>query len=376
MPKPRQSVLIVQPYVPKYRESFFSSVIESLDGENIDCRIAAASPRQAQAAREDAVTADWLVTYCPKQLHIGGRTIGLGGARHLWRHDDAVVVGHLGSSLDTYLAIHDAAVRPLKVGLWGHIKSYVNEGNRLDLALERWQLRRSDHVFAYTSGGRDYAIRAGVDPSRVTAVMNATDTSVLETARDSVTEPQKLSFMTAHSLRRGRTLGYVGGLDSSKRIQFLAATLDRLWLSDPDVKLIVGGRGSDAHLLDTARARGQVVMLGYASIEDQALIASVSSAFLMPGRIGLVAVDALVLRKPIITTAWPYHAPEHEYLTESISRFTSSDDVTSYASLIHEFLAGESTNDFSPETAPWKFPTMDGMITNFTAGILTMLARK
>lgn len=373
MPSSRRSVLIVQPYVPKYRETFFSALIASLDGIDIDCRIAAAAPQQEQAERGDAVTAEWIETYKPRQLHVGGRSIGLGGARQLWRQDDAVVIGHLGSSLDTYRAIYDAIRTPIRVGLWGHIKSYVNDGNPLDLALERWQLRRSDHVFAYTPGGRDYAVHKGVDPLRVTTVMNATDTARLETARDSLSESQKLSFMAAHNLTKGRTLGYIGGLDSSKRIDFLADALDRLWLSDPDVKLIVGGSGSEAHLLDAARARGQAVMLGYVSAADQALIGGVSSAFLMPGRIGLVAVDALVLRKPILTTAWPYHAPEHEYLIESKSRFTSPDDVESYALLIHRFLAAAPTTDNSQNSLNWEFPTIDKMVENFGSGIVAML---
>jgi glycosyltransferase involved in cell wall biosynthesis len=359
--------------VPKYREAFFSALITALDGAGISCRIAAAAPQQEQAERGDAITADWIVTFKPKQLHVSGRTITLGGARHLWRQDDAVVVGHLGSSLDTYRALFDAVRKPIRVGLWGHIKSYVNDGNPLDLALERWQLRRSDHVFAYTPGGRDYAISSGVNPGRVTAVMNATDTTRLETARDSISESQRVSFMAAHNLIKDRTLGYIGGLDSSKRIDFLAEALERLWVSDPDVKLIIGGSGSDAHLLDAARSRGQAVMLGYASPLDQALIAGVSSALLMPGRIGLVAVDALVLRKPILTTAWPYHAPEHEYLTESMSRFTSANNEESYASLIHDFLAEKQETAGSHDTSNWDFPTIDKMVDNFSSGIVTML---
>lgn len=374
MPSTRLSVLIVQPYVPKYREGFFSSLIHVLEGEGISCQVAAASPEHTQAERGDAVDADWIVPYEPRQLHVAGRTIGLGGARRLWRQADAVIVGHLGSSLDTYGAIHDAARSRMRVGVWGHIRSYVSDGNPIDLALERWQLRRADHVFAYTPGGRDYALAAGVAPERITTVMNATDTSRLQAARDSVPASQTQAFMTDHNLIRGRTLGYVGGLDASKRVEFLAAALDRLWQSDPDVKLIVGGRGSDAHYLDAARARGQAVMLGYASVEDQALIASVASAFLMPGRIGLMAVDALVLGKPVLTTSWPYHAPEHEYLRESVSRFTSADDVFSYVSLIHAFLGKSPRSD--PQTAArWDFPTLDAMVENFASGTRKLLGR-
>jgi glycosyltransferase involved in cell wall biosynthesis len=284
-----------------------------------------------------------------------------------------VVVGHLGSSLDTYRAIFDAERRRIKVGVWGHIKSYVNDGHPLDLALERWQLRHVDHVFAYTPGGHDYAVAAGVDPLRVTTVMNATDTSRLELARDSVSNAEVLSFMSAHNLKWGRTLGYVGGLDSSKRIDFLAAALDRLWVSDPDIRIVVGGQGSDAAMLDRARLRGQVIMLGYVAVDEQALISRVASALLMPGRIGLVAVDALVLGIPVLTTAWPYHAPEHEYLVERQSQFTSPNNLASYVGLILDFLSSRSAGG-PPQFAPaWTYPTIESMVENFGSGVLKML---
>jgi glycosyltransferase involved in cell wall biosynthesis len=230
-------------------------------------------------------------------------------------------------------------------------------------------------VFAYTPGGRDYALIAGVDQKKVTTVMNATDTSLLQVARDSVSEERRTSLIREHNLTIGRTLGYIGGLDSTKRIRFLAQALDSLWLSDPDIKIVVGGKGSDAHFLEQARVRGQAVMLGYASVEDQALIASVSSALLMPGRIGLVAVDALVLGTPILTTAWPYHAPENEYLVETVTRFTSKNDVPSYASLIRSYLNDPSTSPPVNSMHDWDFPTIDAMVENFSSGVLTMLGR-
>ncbi|WP_308930055.1 glycosyltransferase [Arthrobacter sp. SLBN-112] len=365
--------MIVQPYVPEYRMSFFNRLIEELDSYGVRCRVAAASPHAEQSARGDAVQAPWIVEYSPREFKLMGKTIGLGGARRLWNEEDGVIVGLLGSSVDTTRAIIDGRRKGLKVGLWGHVKPYVNNGNSVDLAIEAWQLRNCNQVFAYTQGGRDYAISKGVDPRLVTTVMNATDTSRLVRARDSLSSDLVSDFMQAHNLRKHRTLGYVGGLDGSKRIDFLAETLDQLWITDPDIKIVIGGRGSEAHLLDTARSRGQVTMLGYASPEDQALIGRISSAIVMPGRIGLVAVDALVLQLPILTTRWPYHAPEYEYLVESSTCFSSADNVLSYANLIRSFLDLEARSNRQPNITDWEFPTIDKMVDNFSIGTLKML---
>lgn len=372
-PVQQKSILIVQPYVPIYREAFFARLISCLDSHGVRCRVAAASPQAGQSARGDAVRADWIVDYSPRQFQVMGKTIGLGGARRLWRDEDGVIVGLLGSSLDTTRAIIDARRHRIRVGLWGHVKPYVNSGNPLDLAIEAWQLRNCDHVFAYTCGGTDHAVAKGVEPQRVTTVMNATDTSRLIQARNSLSAAAVFNFMEAHHLNKGRTLGYIGGLDGSKRIDFLAEALDHLWLTDPDIRIVVGGRGSDEHLLEAATSRGQVIMMGYASAEDQALIAAVSSALVMPGRIGLVAVDALVLKVPILTTQWPYHAPEHEYLTESRTRFTSANTVSSYVSLIRAFLKEDARPIEARDSTYWTFPSIDQMVSNFSTGVLKML---
>lgn len=113
-------------------------------------------------------------------------------------------------------------------------------------------------------------------------------------------------------------------------------------------------------------------MLGYADSVGQALIARASSALLMPGRIGLVAVDALVLGIPIITTDWKYHAPEAEFLVEGESCFTAIDDVDSYVSLVRTFLQERSWVEDGNHPS-WRYPTIDGMVRNFSSGVLKML---
>lgn len=370
-----KKLVIVQPYVPQYREVFFSRLIEVLEQSNIRCRVAAAMPSHEQADRCDAITADWLIPIHHRLLRMGERTLTLGGASKSWSGADGVVVGHLGSSIDTYRAILDAKRRRrrLRVGVWGHIKSYVADSHPLDAALERWQLRQADHVFAYSPSGAAYAATVGVSPERLTTVMNSVDTHTLSEAKDGLTESVVANFMSHHGLKHGRTLGFMGGLDESKRICFLAAALDRLWGTDPDVRVVVGGSGSQAHLLDASISRGQTIRLGYAGPKEQAMIGRVASALVMPGRIGLVAVDALLLEIPILTTDWPYHSAEAEYLTEGESRFTSKNDLASYVALVHHFMRPPGNGRAPLKGQNWTYPTIDNMVANFSAGIVTML---
>jgi glycosyltransferase involved in cell wall biosynthesis len=363
----------VQPYVPAYRVEFFRRLVGRLAEDGIDCIVAASDPRGAQLERGDGADAAWIVRVPSHVVRLMGIDFSLGGSRKAWKTADAVIVGHLGTSLDTYRALLEARLFGRPAAVWGHIKSYVDSANPIDAALERWQLRNASHVFAYTEGGTSYALTNGARLDRVTTVMNATDTDSLVRAQHSLTAAQKTDFGVKIGLEKGRVAAYIGGFDESKRIDFLAEALDHLWRDAPDVRVIVGGKGSQRALMDRGVERGQIIDLGYVDDEQKALIGHWASAFLMPGRIGLVAVEALVLKVPIVTTDWPFHAPEVEYLREGHSRFNAPNRPDEYARFITEFLDSRTPMAERPDDT---FPTLDGMVTNFRAGILAMLRQK
>lgn len=362
-------LVIVQEYVPEYRIGFFDRLVTDLAAKGVECVVAAGTPVGAQSARADARTAPWVTSVNTRVLHLGSRALSLGGTHSAWTDADAVIVGQLGSSLDTYRALLESKRRGRPVGLWGHIKAYIAPPHPVDRALERWQLRRADEVFAYTPSGAAYAADAGVEPDRLTVVMNTIDTAALEAARASLTSQAIRDFGVEYGLTEGKVLGFFGGLDGDKRIGFLARTLDELWVSRSDVRVLLGGRGRDRDLLADAVARDQVIDLGYIGDREKALVGAWASALLSPGRIGLVAVEALALGLPVITTSWPFHAPEVEYLVEGVSRLTAPDEPTAFA----RFVAARLSAPFSAVSGP--YPTITAMVDNFATGAIRLLGR-
>ncbi|MBM9469126.1 glycosyltransferase [Nakamurella leprariae] len=364
------NLLIVQPRLTTYRLPFFEGLIAELAKDDIACRVASPPAGGVAAARGDSDhNPPWHTFTQGGTLRIRGRTISYLGSGPAQRSADAVIVAMLGSSYDTYRAILTGKFRGIPVGLWGHIKSYTSESHPLDALVERWQLMNASRVFAYTPGGAAEAIRLGVRPHAVTTVMNSVDTATLCTAASAVDPAVVDAFVERHSLDRCRTAAYFGGLDQAKRIDFLAESLAELAQLDPRFKLIVGGRGASIELLRPAIDRGQVIHMGYVGSSEKALVSKVASTLAMPGRIGLIAVEALALGLPVITTKWKYHSAEIEYLQEGVSMFSSDDDPRSYA---HKLLA--STERFAERPAPARaHPTMDQMIGNFAAGVRAML---
>lgn len=363
-------VVIVQPYVPHYRVPFFESLVHELAADGIICRVAAGDATGNQKLRDDASDRQpWMRSYVPKRIAAGRRAIDLGGAAKEWADATGVIVGLQGTLLDTYRALLGSGEK--RVGLWGHVGSYVSPRNPLDHRLERWQARRADHIFAYTSSGSEQAARMGVDPDRITTVMNSMATTELLHEYASIQSEAIEEFETRYGLTKGKTIAYVGGIDENKHIDLLVDTLDLLWKHDPQIKLLIGGKGVLAHRFTRAMARGQAHHLGYADDKLLAMIGAVSSAITMPGRIGLISIQALALGLPILTTSFRYHAPEFEYLEEGRSVHLSKETPSEYAHLVHTHLA----NVGRVRPGSWTYPTLTGMVHNFAAGVRRMLVK-
>ena len=360
---------IVQSYVPQYRLSFFEGLIQGLRTQNIDCVVLAGAGSQgAQAFRGDAIDASWIQTTKATSRDIAGTTFSFRQLPRNFKSFDGLILPLEGSSLSTFHALNHAKHSSMKTGVWGHVKCYVNNPNRIDMALERFQMDLADHVFAYTRGGASYAEGKGISPAKITTVMNTLDTRELVNARARLTHDSVSAFVDKYDLVGKSVFGYIGGIDASKRIDFLVEALDELWDADPSICVLVAGEGAEKHLLRRAFERGQVRLLGYAGPMEKLLIASVAHAFLNPGRIGLTAVDGLVLGRPIITTKWPYHAPEFEYLSEGTSVFSTEDSPVAYAEEILRWSSSSQGN-----AMPMPYPTLDDMVEHFSKGVVSML---
>ena len=196
--------------------------------------------------------------------------------------------------------------------------------------------------------------------------MNTKDTSdiqrILETRGIQTIPPEDRNSQKLN-------LAFIGGLDSSKRIKFLRESLDILVAKGFPFHLNVVGAGPDEHFLHDLLEPGYVTLHGFDGGSKVASTLLESDAILSPGRIGLLAVDALASSKPILTTRWPHHAPEFEYLVEGESLFISEDSPAAYAQLVEKFSRMDGVT-----SEPWNYPRLETMVSNFAQGIKLMIA--
>lgn len=368
-----KKLAIIQPYLPGYRVAFFDQLSSQLADEGIRLYVMSPAPAGDLALRLDSVdrSPEWHTTITDRSIRVGNKQLARTLRSSQLKQYDGIIGGVLGTSIDNYTALISKHLlrRPLKVGLWGHIDAFTTPGNKVDLALERLQMRFADQVFAYTLRGRDFAVSNGIPADKVTTVFNTIDSTELTLAVRDLSPEQVSKFAAQHSLHPHKTLSYIGGLDESKNIGLLAEILDHLWAHDRQIKILVGGRGADEAILDRSTSRGQAVKLGRVAAQEKALMAANSFALVNPGRVGLVAVDALALGLPVYTSIWPFHAPEIDYLTEGQSVHFCRPHAEDFANkLLHDIRDPEKLF-----RAPKQPPTLDAMTTNFAEGVKKML---
>lgn len=354
---------------------FFRGLTEELASDDIVCTVAAPSPSGEQSQRRDSASHEtWVQLTRGRSVSSPLATLAYYGSAQALSLTDAVVVPAAGTCIDTHLALLRKRRRGTKVGLWGHIGSYVAKERALDIAIEKRQLKSADHVFAYTEAGASHARSLGVPADRVTAVQNTIDIGDIEAEVALLDDRAVTEFRETHGLGNRRVFASIGGLDQSKRVDFLASVLDHVWRADASVRFIVAGRGSEEHLLTDACNRGQVIRFAYVSARDKALIGRTAEGIVNPGRVGLIAVDALVLGLPVITTEYPYHAPEIEYLTEGLSRVSLPDAPEAFAAaMLTRPVVRTGHPDVTAGPPAASAPTLEAMVSRFADGVRAML---
>ncbi|WP_374945570.1 glycosyltransferase, partial [Agreia sp.] len=259
-----------------------------------------------------------------------------------------VVAGLASTNVETYLMASDPRVDLM---LWGHGRNFTAKNNALDGRLERWLSGKASHVFAYTDQGRRHLVDSGLAPEKVSTVVNSTDVATLRRAQASATEAELAQTRADYDLDGKDVALFVGAFDEPKRLPFLFEAADRVARQNARFRLLLAGAGPlDAYVGEQVSQRDYARTIGRKNTEELASLSNLVDLIVMPGRVGLVAVDSLALGVPLATTSYPFHAPESEYLNRSNSIW-SDDDPQSYASSVSAYFASPELRQQTRERA-------------------------
>jgi L-malate glycosyltransferase len=286
-----------------------------------------------------------------------------------------VVITQENMILSNYPFIFKRRLAAKRMAFWGHGVSPRSQST--DSAGERWRsiwAKKADWWFAYTTKSVDALKLVGFPEERITNVNNAIDNAAFEQDMNNVTEAMLASIRAQCKLDQRSVVGlYCGALYEEKRLDLLVAAADLIHQCNPDFRLVVIGAGAKAEFIQEAfRTREWATAVGLKSGVEKAAYFKLAHVILNPGLIGLIALDALCVGLPIITTGGDtHHSPEVAMLESGLTGYFPEPTPQAYAQTVIDLLADKQRYIKSCEAAlkAAKQYTIENMVQCFADGV-------
>jgi glycosyltransferase involved in cell wall biosynthesis len=377
-------VAIVYRFLPQWRVAFFSGLRDTLASRNIRLRLYyGKNPPQPNGRTRghrlkwgNEVDLEWGTA-------IRNRLWKVRKYELIWQQlpsdvfsADLIILMQESSLLSNYAAGLRAALGGKKMAFWGHGLNHQENAMSPGNIFKRLYSTRADWWFAYTQSVADRLARLGFPPERITVVDNAIDTVELLAAAQRVT-PQELGDLRGQlNLGDGPVGIYCGAMYPDKRLDFLTQACDRIRELVPGFEMLFLGTGTDAPIVkEFAESRPWVHYVGPRYGTDRVPYFLVSDVFLMPGLVGLAVLDCFALGTPLLTTQFPYHSPEIEYLEPGVDGIVSENSLEAYVSAVVEVLRSQELQQRLKRGCQQKSRryTTENMVERFSHGIFDAL---
>jgi len=372
-------VAIAIKWISHYRKSFYEELNHCLNSNGAElCLLYGEPVNEEERQKKDWVNIPWGIQADNIRLGIASKSVLWQPVVNQIRGFDLVIVEHASKLLLNYLLLAYRPFTKTKVAFWGHGKNFQSRNsNSIEERWKRFTLRWADWWFAYTTLCAEGIIQAGFPAQRITCVENAVDTKALMRDRKSITEKEVYDFRLRHHMT-GRNMGiFCGGMYADKRLAFLIDAAKHVRCKIPDFELIFIGSGPDQIIVEQAcKDYSWMHYLGGLFGREKALAMMTADVYLMPGLIGLGVLDAFAMDLPVITTNFPYHSPEIEYVHDKVNGIMAKNDLVSFAESVvlalHDKSFHEELKVGCQRTADHY--TIENMAQNFADGILQCLA--
>ncbi len=366
------TVLIIQEHMPAFRVPFYERLRELLAGRGVELRLVYA-PNQRNTFLKSEL--EWAK---PVPIRWVG-PLGWQPVMNMCRGCDLVIIQQETKyAVNPLLQIWSRFGGP-KVAYWGHGKNFQKaEESGFGGFLKEFLAKRVDWWFAYNDLSAKVVANLGYPRERITSVGNAVDTAGMRKRREEIDPSEVAALREALGILSENVAVYTGGLYPNKRIDFLLDAARRIRASVPDFELLVIGDGPERFKIkEAARAETWIHDLGSKNDHDKVPFWSMAKLLLMPGLVGLVVVDSFALGVPLVTTDYPFHSPEIDYLKDGENGciVPCGDDPNAYADAVVALLRDPQRIAALKEGAIRSsgLHTIENMAASFAEGVIQCL---
>lgn len=369
MPK----VVIIQRVLAKYRVPFYEGLRETLTRRGIELEFIHGTGTDVEHKREILGELKWAQVVPEKYLSLAGRALIVQPYFRLLKGADVIVTQQELKWLLNYVLIARRGAGGYKLAFWGHGLNKQENPKSLANALKKKLIKKADWWFAYSEGVGEFLQSAGFPKEKITVVQNAIDTKELVRMKNSVSRQELDDARQELGIAPGVPVGlFCGGMHGHKRIDFLIEACLRIKERVPAFHAIFIGAGPLQGMVEQQTAKTNWMHYRGAQFgRDKVKSFMLSDVFLMPGMVGLSIVDSFIFEVPTMTTKYPGHSPEIEYLKEGHNGLISEDNVEAYAQMTAWTM--QNVNHLNKlkqgcrESAP--VYTMEKMVNNFAGGL-------
>jgi glycosyltransferase involved in cell wall biosynthesis len=376
---PTRKVAFLFRTMPHYRAPFLNLLRSELAVQNVELSVLYGAPGKDEALKGDTVPLPWGLYVPSSRWSLGSRTLEWQDILRRLDRPDLVIMTQESRLIANYLLHLWRSTGGPRIAYWGHGRNLQpRAGSWVPETIKRILSPRVDWWFAYTELSAAIVRGHGFDPGRITVVNNAFDTGSLRRQWQSLDAGGLAAFRESLGLRSDDIAIFSGGMVREKRIGYLLEVCHEIRNRRPAFEVLFIGDGLEGpRVREAAEGVSWMHYLGARFGARRILPFAVSKVLLMPGMVGLVALDSFIFEVPLITVASSRHSPEIVYIENERNGIIVPDGAppAQYAeavsSLLNDPVHLQRLRQGCREAAD--IYTVEAMVERFARGVLQAL---
>jgi L-malate glycosyltransferase len=370
-----KQVLIMYRFLPQYRVDFYNRLKDILIKNDIELNLVYGKSKNEDALKKDEVDIEW-AQYIPyKQIKIRDIILVWQPYFKQLKNMDLVIVESANKLILNYYLMAARHFSKFKLAFWGHGRNMQIDRNSVRNRFKNLFINKCDWWFAYTEGVKNQLMKKKFPEDKITAVQNAIDTIDLQKYYKEISQPEIDQLKHNLGITGDNTCIFCSGMYPEKRLDFILDTCRRVKELIPDFHMIFIGSGIESDkIYKASQTYDWIHFVGPKFGRERVIYFKTSKIQLMPGLVGLGILDSFAMECPIITTNFPYHSPEIDYLKSGYNGILTENDISVYTQTVVSVLKEKiylSLLEGCKESA--NRYTVNNMVENFSNGIISCL---